>query len=352
MEDVKKLRYINIARIFVLALIVLFVALGVQSSQAFSFKEMTLKFVQISDVHISSKPDTSYKIISNSKDLFADAIEQVNGIKDIDFVMFTGDMVNDPTVENYKDFFTLLSELKYPSLYVLGNHDFAPKGTQGLSKEEVLAIFRQCNPNYVFPASYYAITPKKGFRIIGLDLTIEDKQTSNGFLNDEQKEFLENELKNNQDKIIVIFQHFPVIQPFTADHHKILNDDEYLAIVKQYKNPIIVLTGHYHITKIIQDKNFIQVVTPSLVTYPNAFRLVNITNFQDRVVFEFGFLPTKLTELQDKSRALTMMPSSLLGTEKDRVQTITIKKKSNKAKESKKEAESTDPNEVIWETEE
>src|SRR5574344_1925626 len=112
--------------------IVLFITfiIGFTSVEAFSFRDMTLKFAQISDTHISDRDDTSYKLLSQSKILLKDAINQINSLENIDFVMFTGDMVDQPFLKSYKDFFEILSELKYPSLMALGNHD-AALGTEG-----------------------------------------------------------------------------------------------------------------------------------------------------------------------------------------------------------------------------
>ena len=99
----------------------------------FSFRDMELNFVQISDTHISDSEDTSYKVLSSSKALLEDAIKQVNGLKHVDFVMFTGDMVNEPLKKSYRDFFVLLTKLKYPSLTAFGNHDMVQ--LQNLDKD-------------------------------------------------------------------------------------------------------------------------------------------------------------------------------------------------------------------------
>lgn len=339
MKNIKSLagHFIDIARVFVAVLIVLFVAMGIQqTSEAFSFKAITLKFAQLSDTHITDNADTSYKVLSNSKQLLEAAVEQLNELPDLDFVMFTGDMVNDPTKENYSDFFAILSELKYPSLMALGNHDVAPAGYPGLSRANVLSIFRKCNPNFTFDKSYYAFTPKKDFRVIVLDLTIDENESANGQISQEQLAFLDNELKANPEKIIVIFQHFPVVEPFKSESHKVFNANEYLKTVQQHKNPVLILTGHYHVTKIVRQDNIIHVTSPSLVTYPNAFRLISITNFSDRAVFDFDFKETKLVEIKEKSRLLAMTPTANLGAEKDRVTSITIMKKDTEETKAEK----------------
>ena len=104
-------------------LIVFLIFLNVMPSSAFSFRNMTLNVVQLTDTHISEREDTSYKMLSSSKALLEDAIKEINSIPGLDFVMFTGDMVDTPTVDNYKSFYTILSELDYPSLNSFGNHD-------------------------------------------------------------------------------------------------------------------------------------------------------------------------------------------------------------------------------------
>ena len=147
--------------------------------------------------------------------------------------------------------------------------------------------------------------------------------------------FLDKELSENQDKIIVIFQHFPVVEPFESEHHEVLNKDEYLNVISKYKNPIIICSGHYHATKITHDKNVIHVSTPALVTYPNAFRYIKITSYKEKAIFDFYFYETTLKDVQAKSRANAVAISSFEGREKDRMTTIVIPRE--KSKKSRKE---------------
>ncbi len=332
-------------RIKITLLMLLLLILSIGGAFAFSLNEMTLKFVQISDTHISDRADTSYKLLSRSKEFLKDAVKQINKIEDVDFVMFTGDMVDQPYLESYKDFFSIVSELKYPSLVALGNHDSGTISSEtgelippkALNKSEVLKIFQDCIPNYKFDKTYYALSPKKDYRIIVLDATMDKDKSSNGYMGDEQLEFLDDELDKNQDKVILIFQHHPVVEPFESSHHKILNSDKYMAIIQKYKNPIAIFSGHYHATKITRQDNIIHVSTPSLVTYPDAFRVVSITNYKDRTIFDFYFKETTLKDIQAEARALAVASASFYGVEKDRTGTITIMKKGRVEKTKKSE---------------
>ncbi len=313
-------------------LIVFIFLLGFAPSSAFSIRNMCLNVVQLSDTHISDREDTSYKMLSSSKKLLKDAINTINNMQGIDFVMFTGDMVDSPLLESYKDFFTILSDLNYPSLLTFGNHDSAicpldsDECSQGLKIDEVVDFVKKCNGNYIFDKTYYAFSPKTDYRIVVLDPVIRNEVTSNGFLDDEQLAFLDNELSENQDKVVVIFQHHPVVEPFVSEDHSIKNAANYLEILHKYKNPIIICSGHYHATKITRDKNLVFVSTPSLVTYPNAFRVIKITNYKDRTAFDIKIQETNLKDVQERAKLSTIAATSFYGTDKDRNISFIIKK--------------------------
>ena len=296
---------------------------------AFSFRNMTLDFVQISDTHISTdRENTPYKALASSSELLKDAIEQINNIKGLDFVMFTGDMVDSATTDNYREYYKLLTKLHYPTLNAFGNHDIS---YNDLSRDEVLEIVKKCNPNYTFSDTYYAFSPKTDYRIIVLDPIITDRNTSNGTLPDEQLQFLDNELSQNQDKIILIAMHIPSVEPFVAQEHSLLNANEFNEILIKYKNPIIVISGHYHAAKIRRIGNIVFVSTPSLVTYPMAFRHIKITNFKDRVTYKFDFMSTNLEDVKEQNRQSVISYATLAGYEKDRTTSFTYKKRQHKS---------------------
>ena len=73
-------------------------------------------------------------------------------------------------------------------------------------------------------------------------------------------------------------------------------------------------------------ENLIFVSTPALATYPNAYRLVNITDYKDRTIFDFYFNETGLKDVQAQAKANAIATATFYGTEKDRATTIIIKK--------------------------
>ena len=75
----------------------------------------TLKFVQLSDIHYSLvKDDTSYKLLSKTRPLLEDAINQINKENNIDFVMITGYCIDKPDKSSVESLLKTLNKLNYP----------------------------------------------------------------------------------------------------------------------------------------------------------------------------------------------------------------------------------------------
>lgn len=61
----------------------------------------SLKFAQVSDVHfLENGSNTTFKMIGESPRLLDDAVTQLNEHNDLDFVMFTGDLIDKPFEKN------------------------------------------------------------------------------------------------------------------------------------------------------------------------------------------------------------------------------------------------------------
>ena len=286
----------------------------------------TLKFAQVSDDHLSSeKVNKAYRLTASSQDLLSDAIDVINHTSNLDFVFFTGDLVDVPYEKNLMMFFDFANRLKYPYYTVPGNHDICVGGY--LNKKLFVDLMNKYNKSYKFNKTYYSFTPKTGYKVIALDPIIDNRITANGELAEEQLEFLDKEIKSSPDSIILIFMHVPLKQPFSSDTHRLLNADAVYDILNKYNNPIGIFTGHYHTTRVIKEKNIVHVSTPALISYPNAFRFIEVHNFKSKAVFDIKYVPTRLIELQKKSKLLVFHASTYYGSESDRTVTVTIDKR-------------------------
>lgn len=285
-----------------------------------------LAFVQISDVHFSTaKTNTSYRLLAESEELLDDALNQVNETPNVDFVMFTGDMIDTAYEKQLMRFLPYANRLKCPWYAVFGNHDISIGGY--LSKQLYLDILKSHNKNFVFSKPYYGFVPKKGYKVIALDCIINDRITANGQISEEQIEWLDNELSKSKKDIVLIFLHMPFIEPLSSPNHRILNADELLTVIEKYKNPIAIFSGHYHATKITQKENILHVSTPSLVSYPNAFRLIRIHKQKDKIIFDIYLKETRYKDVQKRAKMMVFGADKYYGKEEDRNSTFVIEKK-------------------------
>ena len=287
----------------------------------------TLKFAHLSDSHITlTRENTSFKALKQSKPLLIDAISQINEEKDLDFVFQTGDTIDRANEQDVMLYMTLMNNLRYPWYVAFGNHDFSIPGMGNITRDYYVKLLNSHNKHFNFNNTYYSFKPKRGFKVIVLDAVDNSKITGNGIFPKEQLEWLDKQMKSSKKDTVLIFLHHPVIEPYPSSHHKILNTDELYAVLDKYKNPIGIFSGHYHATKIIKERNIIHVSTPALVTYPNAFRIVSVTNYKKQTIFDFYFKNTNLKEVQQDAKLKSLLSAVCAGREEDQKTTIIIDK--------------------------
>ena len=292
---------------------------------SFAQNSNELKFVHISDTHFSlERPNTPYKLIKESPLLLKDAIHQINFIQGLDFVMFGGDLVDRAKESELIGFLEHIKELDAPWYMTFGNHDSMLGGY--LTTERYINQIKKHNKNFNYNTTHYSFSPKAGFRVIVVDTIIRERLTSNGKISQEELKWLDNELEKAKKDTVLIFTHVPFLEPIAVENHKLLNYQEALNILAKYKNPIAVFQGHYHVTKIEQKNNILFVSTPSLVSYPNAYREIKIINENDKVVFNINTKNTTLNNLRTQAKLFLITPSIAEGEESDKHGIYTIEK--------------------------
>jgi len=288
-----------------------------------------LHFVQITDTHLQDPgaADTG-RLLGSSEKLLKDAVNKINAIKDLDFVLATGDLVDMPKKKLLDKFLEITNDLEYPLYGLFGNHDAGVNAE--LNKKEYIKRFVKDRPtNFTDGMAYYSFSPNDKFTIICLDGTTEKVITAHGQIEaPEQFEWLKKELEKNKNKYIIIALHFPLIEPFKSESHFFLEPDrtKLLDLLNSYKNVIGVFTGHYHVAKLMKIKNKIHNSCPAAVQYPNAFREVLITQDGEKYLnVEFKWHDINGIELREKSKVGTKNWSAAAGAKEDREDIVKVR---------------------------
>lgn len=303
-----------IKRLFLVILIFLAVSVPAIAEDA---SDILVKFGQVSDVHLSyTKRENSRRLFEHSEALLKDCISQLNSIKGIDFVIFTGDMVDSAGVSNLKKFIIVADTLNSPWYASLGNHD-VPVTKGSSSKPALLDLFRSKTKSMHNGRPYYSFYPNDKSMVIVLDATTDQKVTCNGVVSPAQMSWLKNQLENNKDRVIIIALHHPIVPPFKGSDHRIVEPvrTELNNLIDQYANVALVISGHYHTTKIQKQGKIIHASAPSLIEYPNAFRVITIMDNGD-IEFEWKDITDK--KLQELSKSRSKWAATSYGSAKDR----------------------------------
>jgi len=294
--------------LFVPFLIILLVSCNLSYAQ-------NVKFVQITDVHLNPNRNCiKSRMVKYSKDLLLDTIQQVNAMKDVDFVVFTGDNIDRPDEKLLIQFAKTANKLNVPWYWTTGNHDLGPRG---VNRNKFLEIMNKYNDSVKQEKAYYSFK-KEGNLFIFLDGAIDEYITAQGLFSEDNIKFLNKELRDNKNLSAFIFQHFPVIYPMKSKDHGVINQDEYLEVINDYQNVKAIFTGHFHVTKIAKRNNVLHINTPALVQYPNAFRIITIKNTSDGKILNIETKETGLKQIQNKSKQSSPSADLMKGKESDR----------------------------------
>lgn len=222
----------------------------------------SVKFVQVTDVMYGK---------NNANEILEKAVKDINEMKDIDFVVFTGDNTAGANLDYLQGFVKTVQKLNKPFYMVVGDRDVAK--SKHLEKEvyakKLHKLLGRKSPetlNYTF---------KKGnVTFIVVDGAKDFITMPNGYFNSTTLEWLENQIKLNKDNKIVLLQHFPVANKTNNDLLYTANAVQYLKLINQYDNIISVVSGHFNKNDEVSLNGIYYIVTPSL--QQNCYKIIEI----------------------------------------------------------------------------
>lgn len=252
-----------------LTIMTLFILL---TSSAFASE---LKFVQITDSHVSIQgKDYSQREVENAKSVFEKTIKDINSVPEVDFVVFTGDNIDTANSDDLKSFIKMANKLHVPYYMVIGNHEVFR--SQNLDKKEYMKIVRRYSkncrpwaPNYVFY--------KKGLVFLVVDGAKEIIPGPAGYYKKDTLKWLDKELTKHKNSKVVIFQHFPIVEPYYNRTHSTYNKKDYEEVLKKHSNVIAIISGHYHANGEQMKDGIYHISTPALVEAPHNYKIIEIS---------------------------------------------------------------------------
>lgn len=320
----------SIKRLIPLAILVLVFFAFYFGRTSANTESQLIHFVQITDTHLASpslKDDV--RLRKSSEKLLKTLVKQINEIKDLDLVVGSGDLVDIPDEKLLDKFIEITDGFNYPFYAVLGNHDVGPGAK--LRKAGFIKKFysKKDALSFINKKPYYSFSPHEKLLFICLDGTTETKLTSNGFADKNQLKWLESEIGKNKDKYILLFSHFPVVEPFPSKSHNIVMPDRknLQNIINKNKNIIGYFSGHYHAARLIKVNNMIYNSCPAIIQFPCAFREVTIKEDlkKKELLIDFKWHVVNEPELVKKSKDASKSWILNYGAPEDRVKTVTLK---------------------------
>ncbi len=193
-----------------------------------------IRFIHLTDTHISVGPG-SIQFGIDTSDAFQRVLREVTTcVPSPDFVLITGDLVNNGLPESYEAFRDTLKILPCPVYLSLGNHD-----RREAFRRVVLGEFGTADQPYCYT-----------FRVGGTDFIVLDSYlagTSAGSIDRPQLRWLEEQLICCQGHPVVCVHHHPVPTGLAwLDRLILLNGEEVVGILQG--NPLVSLLvfGHIH----------------------------------------------------------------------------------------------------------
>ncbi|MGA1820081.1 MAG: metallophosphoesterase [Thermoplasmatota archaeon] len=223
----------------------------------------TARIALLADVHydVDGVNMPNGAMYGDSADLLQAYLEEVSSRSDIDEIILLGDNVQG-SEEDYSGFYTAMEESGVPFYPVMGNWD----------KSE--AAWEDHFDEYVGLESTYYSIDAGGLHLVVLDSAVPG--SVGGSIDEDQLEWLQDDLEENVDKSIVIFMHHLYIE----DDVMGLDPDSYevlVGAVSSHGNVLSVFSGHNHQNSFEEPSTPFKTTTASLVQYPVGYSTLDLS---------------------------------------------------------------------------
>ena len=183
-----------------------------------------MKIIHVSDSHIG-KENQSMGV--NTENHLDQVIQSINQTK-TDFVIHSGDISHDGTVESYQKIQQCFLNLQSKLSCIPGNHD----------NLKVMSRFLDSGINI----------DTRYWKLLSINTVHEGK--TEGYVTDEAYKKFELEIESTRKNTLVVMHHPPIsMESFWDDSISLTNSKRFLDIVERSENIRCVIWGHAHESK-------------------------------------------------------------------------------------------------------
>lgn len=200
---------------------------------SFDERDAPIRLIQITDPHLFSEAQRDLLGV-NTTDSFQAVLEAVLDTPfDYDFVLATGDLVQDHNREAYHRFAQMVKPLEKPVFWLEGNHDIQPQ------MHDALGLYQQIQPHKQILAGKY-------WQIVLLDSHIEG--VPRGALSQTALDFLQACLRRFPERYALIALHHNILPTNSAwlDQHSLANPEQLAEVLFPFKQVKALIHGHIH----------------------------------------------------------------------------------------------------------
>lgn len=213
--------------------------------------------LQITDTHLFAKPNGDLLGVKTAHS-FAAVLDEVLKQKiNFDFVLMTGDISQDYSVESYQRFANMVKCLNKPVFFLPGNHDDGPL---------MYRIFNDLGIN----TSRNIICVNWQFIL----LNSEVYGVAHGWVQRDQLEYAERCIREQPNlNTVICIHHLPLLVGSNwLDTQTLHNQDEFHVFVKSFPSIKAVISGHVHqeIDEIRQGIRYIATPSTSIQFVPHS----------------------------------------------------------------------------------
>jgi len=97
-----------------------------------------------------------------------------------------------------------------------------------------------------------------------------------GYYKKDTLKWFDKKLTQYKNREVIVFQHFPIVEPYYNRTHSTYNIKDYEDVLKKHSNVIAIVSGHYHANGEAKKDGIYHISTPALVEDPHNYKIVEI----------------------------------------------------------------------------